>query len=89
MGYHCFIWSTSWPSQEDYIKNIEIGKIWTKMKGFDSLVAALYHQQANQFVTFQLLISEKRRARISKNPCKILILLKFLTYLSNRTTVIV
>ena len=40
------------------------------MKDFDCLVAALYHQQADQFVTFQLLISEKRRARISKIHAK-------------------
>jgi hypothetical protein len=72
MGYHCFIWSTSWHSQEDYIRNIEIGKIGKKMKDFDCLVTALYHQQADQFVTFQLLISEKRRARISKIHAKFL-----------------
>lgn len=32
-GYHCFIWSTHWHSQEDDIKNIEIEKIWKKNKG--------------------------------------------------------
>ena len=41
-----------------------------KIKGFDCLVAALYHQQADQFVTFQPLMSEKRRARISKIHAK-------------------